>query len=558
MNLRRLSLLSLGFLALLACSRSSEDAGIVLVVDTTVAADRNAINRIVVTVDGVRKEWSLSTTPLPGSLGIETSPGNKSVVVDGYSNSVLRGTWSGSIVASQGKVVVRDVHLSHVEPGTDGGLADGPADGKRDATDTTADTAEAGRSDAEAVDGGKDTLDTGRSDTADGGAADGKDGGYDGGEIGSDGSKDLKDSNGNDVGGAGDVGKDGNTDVTSVGDAFGKDVAPSGDVQGEDNAGNDAGSGLAGLPGGVFHVASAFQTPATAASPGPVGSTLHLVHGLVDDPGSAILDFAGDAGVPGLSTLRSALPDSLESRLSGWMSSYIKDTNVGGVSPYDKLAWIDGIIQSLLLSWGLESHLVLPLDSPGTHVPVALTFAPPTGPPLSIPVEITAQVTSGIGVLASLSWPAGLNGTVTISDHFMGIPFGRYALRALNTILQSEFGVPNLAAYLSDAVGCDGMASYVASQCVSIVCVGHKDDLLDVCQGGLAEAAAQIEDQILAVDFKTLRFERGVAVAVGAGVEHMQDVLGLQDGVWTASVDFGNGSEPTSATFSAVAESTGR
>jgi hypothetical protein len=96
-------------------------------------------------------------------------------------------------------------------------------------------------------------------------------------------------------------------------------------------------------------VSSQFDVHATAAAPGPVGDALGLVHRLVDDPGAAILGFADDAGVPGISTLRSALPDVLESRLTGWMDSYVKSATVGGVIPFDELTWLDDTVRALLL-----------------------------------------------------------------------------------------------------------------------------------------------------------------------------------------------------------------
>jgi hypothetical protein len=320
-------------------------------------------------------------------------------------------------------------------------------------------------------------------------------------------------------------------------------------------ANNDVAAGIAAPFTGVYAVASQFQVPATSATPGPLGDTLRLVHGLVDDPGGAILNFAGDAGVPGLATLRSVLPSALESRLSGWMNEYIKTASVSGISPYDQLVWLDDTIQSLLLNWALQSTLALPVGSTGTHTPISLTFTSSLSP-VSVPLDPTAPVTSGVGITATVSWPGGPDGAavVTISDHFMGLPFGRYALQALNTILLAEYGTPNLGAYLSNAVGCPGMAAYVASRCVSIVCVGHESDLLDVCEGGLAAGASQIENQISSLDFKAIHFELGTATAFGATVSRPQDATSLQNGVWTATIDFGSGPEPATATFSAMAE----
>jgi hypothetical protein len=98
------------------------------------------------------------------------------------------------------------------------------------------------------------------------------------------------------------------------------------------------------------------------------------------------------------------------------------------------------------------------------------------------------------------------------------------------------------------------MANSVSSQCVSVLCVGHKDELLSVCEGGLAAAASQIESQILGLDFKTIRFRSGRAVADGATLSRPQDATSWQNGAWNLTVDLGSGPQVAKATFTAVAQ----
>ena len=514
MNARRLVL---GSLVLLACSRSPQDAGIVLNVDTDVTSDRSVMDHLAVTVDGQRQEWIL-TRPLPGSLGLKTSPGMRSVTVEGFRNTSLLGTWSNTILASKGSVVVQDVHLACV------GCARLDAGPSSDSGPSSRDSAlDGGR-----MDGGAGGI------TGTGGMAGGS-----GGNTGRDAALDTG-------------------DVPALVDVSGtRDARPAGD--GASDGASDGAAESTALLNGAFSVSSQFQIPATAAAPGPVGDTLRLVHRLVDDPAAAILSFADDAGVPGLSTLRSALPDVLESKLTGWMNAYIKTASVGGISPYDQIVTMDQLIQSLLLNWGLQSRLTLPLGAPGTHAPVSLSFASASSP-VVIPLDATASVISATGVTATLSWPGGSNGAavVTISDHTLGLPFGRYALQALNAILLSQYGSANLGAYLSSAIGCPGMAKSVASQCVSVVisdvCVGHESDLLAVCEGGLSEAAKQIEDQIRGLDLKAIHCLSGTATAIGVSLSRPQDATALANGLWTVTVDFGSGAQPATATFFATAE----
>jgi hypothetical protein len=507
--------LALGFLAALACSRSPQDAGIVLNVDTDVTADRTTIDHVTVTVDSQPQDWVL-TRPLPGSLGIKTSPGNKSVIVEGFTKTALRGRWSATIAAEKGKVIVQDVHLASVDrPSLDGGTG--------------------------SLDSGAGSLDGGTRDATDASAVlDGADGAGASLDLGS---RDIAN-----IEGASDIsGRDAGLNRS--------DVSTSAEVLGLDGStsSSDVPSITPAIFAGALSVSSQFQVPAPAAATGRLADTLGLVHSLVDNPGAAILQFADEAGVPEAATLRAVLPDALESKLADWMNSYLKTANVNGVVPYDRLVWLDDTVRSLLLNWELRSTLALPVGEAGTHTPISLVFLSPTGP---IPLDPTDQITPGVGIIATLSWPSGPSSAaaMSISDHTMGLPFGRYALQALNGILLAEYGAKNTEAYLSSSIDCPGMAASVAARCISIVCVGHTAELVAICQGGLSEGATQIENQIRSLDFKAIHFQNGTATAVGSTVSLPNNASSLTDGVWAATIDFGDGPQPATATFTASAD----
>lgn len=523
---------TLALIVLLASCRADDDAGIVLNVDTEVTADRTTINRLVVSVDGNPQEWYL-TRPLPGSLGIRTSAGRKYVTVDGFASAVPRGHWSGIVVASEGSVIVQDVHLTGQAP-LDGGLLDGSAqtvvrdgalDGNAEAVVRDGAQAERGlevAADLGANRDGSDLRDTGDADRSapllDGGLLDGSGTGvadaYGGGDGALDGS--LVD-----------------TGVPAI------EVGPPQPVP----------------LFGTFAVRSPFDISASAAAPGPVRDAIDVVHVFVVNPGEAIIDFADQAGVPAAAALREALPSVLMGQLTEWMNTYIKSAGSNGVVPYDRLAWLDVTVRNLLLIWTLESRLAQPFVGSGTHTPRTLVFADPAGAPLPYALD-SDLLTPATNVTSVLSWNSGAAGpaSATISDHTFAMPFGRYASPALNRVLLARYGTPNVAAYLSDAVGCAGMATYVASQCVSLVCVGHEADLSNLCEGGLAEGARQIDARIQAIDFRAIRLQRGMATAVGAEITNPQKTSALRDGVWTTTVDFGNGPEPANATFEASGE----
>jgi hypothetical protein len=310
---------------------------------------------------------------------------------------------------------------------------------------------------------------------------------------------------------------------------------------------------------GTYEVTSQFEVPATVAAPGPLGDSLRLLHELSVNPAGALLDFAATAGVPALGTLRLALPSSIEDQLEGWMNGYLETASVNGRSPHDEIVALDDRIRSILLDWDLRSTLDLPPSASGTHAPIALVFTA-GGDPIIVPVDATAPVTAGIGVTATVSWPAGGgNPTVSIGDHAMGIPFGRYALTAVDTMTELAYGAPGIDAALDVIVDCAGLAQSVAGQCVGVgpaaVCVGHEVELTAICEAGLDEAAAQLEEKILASDYQAIHFVSGTATVEGVAIEvgtGTATASALSSGAWTSTIDLGEEPEAATASFTAT------
>jgi hypothetical protein len=306
---------------------------------------------------------------------------------------------------------------------------------------------------------------------------------------------------------------------------------------------------------GTYSVVSRFEVPAAAAAPGPLGDALGLIHGMAENPARALLDTAEEAGVPALGTLRLLLPGTLEAKVEEWMNAYLLAAETDGVSPHDQIVELDELIRSVLLAWDLRSELDLPAGAPGTHTPTALVFG--TGEPIVVPVDATAAVTRASGVTGLVTWPDGIDGAprATIGDHFMGVPFGHYALVAVEATLAARYGAADVRGALGTFVDCPGMAESVASRCIGFVCVGNEATLEAVCQGGLDALAEKIEEKVLSLNYEAIRFESGTAAAQGVVVDALSGTATaeqLTGGVWTASVDLGNEPEPADATFTAA------
>jgi hypothetical protein len=306
---------------------------------------------------------------------------------------------------------------------------------------------------------------------------------------------------------------------------------------------------------GTFQVTSQLEVPATVAAPGPLGDSLRLLHQLSVNPGGALLDMADAAGVPALGTLRLVLPASVEDRLEGWMNDYLEGATVNGRSPHDEIVALDDQVRAVLLDWDLRSTLELPASAPGTHAPIALVFTA-EGEPIVVPVDATAPVTAGTGVTATVSWSAGGGAVqVAVGDHAMGIPFGHYALEALETVMQRTRGAEDLAGALDAIVDCGAMARSVADQCAGLLCVGHEAELTAICEGGVAATAARLEARILAIDYQAIHFISGTATVEGVIVDlntWTATAASLTGGAWESTIDLGGEPEEATATFDAT------
>jgi hypothetical protein len=306
---------------------------------------------------------------------------------------------------------------------------------------------------------------------------------------------------------------------------------------------------------GTYQVASSFRIPATAAAPGPLGDALRLVHVLAENPAGTLLDVAADAGVPALGTLQLVVPDALEDQLEDWMNAYLTTATRDGVSPHGEIVRLDDLIRSVLLEWELRSELRLRADGDdGTHAPLAIAFDV-LDTALVIPVEATDPVTAATGVRATVSWTDG-TAQASVGDHAMGVPFGGYALQALELALLAGWGAPDVRSMLGDAVDCAAMGESVAERCLGLVCVGHAAEVEAVCAAGLDEVAGRLEARILALDYDAIRFQAGTATVEGLSLDAAESGGATADrmveGVWTATVDLGQGAEPATATFTAA------
>jgi hypothetical protein len=301
---------------------------------------------------------------------------------------------------------------------------------------------------------------------------------------------------------------------------------------------------------GSYEIVSTYDLTVGAVLPEGVASYTAPLVDLRRDPASTLFLLLDQAGVPLAHDLSDALPDAVAGQLKGWMNAFFAADTYGGSSVGTQLDALTQVIETVLTRPDVASRLTLPpLDAAGvtraTHALEELRYRLYDGA-LSITVPIVAPPA---GAAALLVRETSLDARVTVArndedarlytrDHSFGIPYGTFALDAIEQAAQQRYGT-DLRGLLGLLIDCDGMAASVANRCVLGVCVGHRDTLRAICDQGLNLVEDDLRGRISALHFDALR------------LQSVRDdrIDGIATGKWAAQIDFGMGARDVHATF---------
>jgi hypothetical protein len=244
------------------------------------------------------------------------------------------------------------------------------------------------------------------------------------------------------------------------------------------------------------------------------------------------------------------------------MNDFFASEKYGDGSVKSELDAFDAAIQTVVARPDVASRLDIGVpDARGgvtaTHALEELRYSLYDGQvkvtvPITLPAGASALVMSEAAATGRVT--AGLGGEdahLSLDDHGFGIPYGTFALAALDEGLQQRYGT-DLRGMLGLLVDCDGMAASVAGRCVLGACVGHESDLAAICESALDLANTELRGQLADLRLDVLRLQAGQAQmwdAPAAGAPRDQQVDRLDGGVWNALVDFGMGTRDVHGTF---------
>jgi len=320
-------------------------------------------------------------------------------------------------------------------------------------------------------------------------------------------------------------------------------------IQAPGTAGDDDGSSSTSQPtpaspvaSGAYQVTSTVEITIEALLPEPAANLVETMRDFSANPARTMFDVAEDAGVPAVDTIRAALPSYLEDKLEGWINTEVAKMTVDGVPVTQLAATIVAYAETSLSTVAVESELTIAGDT-ASHRLTALDLSPAG---LDVKLSLDAVPSDIVTATAPTS---SSKGTLTIGDHLFSVSYGEYAWQALEAKLTADHGA-GIRATLGAAVNCPLIASRVASKCVLGVCIGHAAELTSICERGLDEVVDRAHAKLATFRFDAFHVETGHATMVDITKDGVADRL--DNGVWTAEINAGQGLRHAPATFTAA------
>jgi hypothetical protein len=294
---------------------------------------------------------------------------------------------------------------------------------------------------------------------------------------------------------------------------------------------------------GSYQLASTVDVEAQQLLPGSAYEAVQLLQGLRDNPAETLFDLAEEAGVPAVGTVRDSLPSALESRLYGWIDGYIQGVTTG-----------DGTLAQVIDS------VVTAAQTDLGHVELASTLSVNSGVGMhrldNVTLEVGGQsfsydvaplAAAGAEIDVAVTATVDADHRLAVGAHGFGFPYGKIVWRVIEDQIEARYGT-DLRGLLGRQVDCPGMAADIADTCYWGQCVGHETELNQICEAGLDYAVQKVREKIEAAQVQPLALDAGAAQMHDAALsDNVCSVI--DDGVWTARLDVGNGLRAAPATF---------
>ena len=296
-----------------------------------------------------------------------------------------------------------------------------------------------------------------------------------------------------------------------------------------------------GAEKGPYQVTTSVDLTVEAVLPPQAELVVQTLRDFSQNPAHTLIDLAGQEGVPAVATLYDALPSVLTDKLEGWINTEVEKVQIGGQPITTWAGDFAGVADTAFSRFSVDSTLDVE-GTTSTHTLTMLDFTP-TGV-LNVKIPISGLASDILTQHPTIDVNEG--GQIILGDQAFGLLFGEYAWNAVNAFCTQQLG-GDIRTVLGNAVNCAGIAHTVANKCVLGVCVGHEQNLDDICEGGLDAVVNQMHDRFAQLNLEALHYASGTAMLVDDDGDGVADRITA--GTWDAQLNIGMGLRHTPATF---------
>jgi hypothetical protein len=259
-----------------------------------------------------------------------------------------------------------------------------------------------------------------------------------------------------------------------------------------------------------------------------------------ENPASALVDVASQAGVPAVGQLYNAIPGIIKDRLEGFINDEIAKLKINDRPITEYAGEIAMLAEIALTQFAVDSELDMK-GATATHRLTALDLQP-AGLDVRLPIEGLA----GDILTQNPDIQVAEGGSVAIGEQHFGLNYGEYAWQGIELASTQLFG-GGVRDTLGAAINCPALAARIADKCVLGVCVGHETELRAICEGGLDAIVNFAHDRMAANRLEAFHLKTGAVRLVDEDGDGVGDKL--VDGTWDAELNIGLGLRNAPATF---------
>jgi len=317
---------------------------------------------------------------------------------------------------------------------------------------------------------------------------------------------------------------------------------------------------------GVYELSSELDLTTAGLLPDVMNDTLKALSSFREKPSQTIVDLMDAANVPLVSNVLNVIPGAIRGLVLGYIDDHVFKALYDKAPVTERLTGVLDDLASIVTRFELVTKLDLPQgdsvgDTSAHHTITGVGYHWDekrhviTAPDL-VSKLVEQRVKANAVTLEKRSVDLE-TGRLKLGDHTFSVPIGSFAVYAADELAKDKFGAATLRDAMGKVVDCEALADSVSKRCINPpgpgqVCVGHKEQIEQVCTTGLDLLVIALQTAIRKLDIPVLALKDGVAQmwdapAEGAPLDATIDRI--DHGFWTAAITVTNEDKPVVATF---------